>query len=1818
MGMTDLRDRLASLTPEQQRMLAARLAKDKTPRIPPIKPQSRKLAGSVMSFAQQRLWLLHQLEPGMNHYHIPLAFEFIGELDILALKRAWIEVIRRHESLRTRFLALENAPTQIIDPIDVVQPMKVIDLFADDRVEDKYREACRIIDEEAAMPFDLGHGHPCKGLLIKAGKQENYLLFAFHHIVFDGWSLGVFQRELLTLYSCYSQGKPSPLAELPFQYADYAIWQRKWLTEEELDKQLQYWLGTLNQAPSALELPTDRPRSATQTFRGDVAQLCLPEAVVQLLLQLSRREGSTLFMTLLAAFQALLYRYSGQHDFCIGTPIANRRMSEIEGMIGFFVNTLVIRSNLSNNSTFRELMQQTKKQVLGAYEHQDLPFDQLVQALQPDRETSHSPLFQVMFAMNDDSFQHMVQSDGLQVKLFPIVNKTSKYDLSLTMSHVRNHGIIAELEYNTDLFDSQTMERMLEHFHHLLNSIVFNPDLSVSSLEIMGDCERQLLLSEWNRTEAAYPSNMCIHEIVEKQASLFPSAIAVTSGSEHLTYQEVNIRANRMARHLQRLGIGTEVLVGLLADRSVEQIIGLLAILKSGGAYVPIDPAYPDERITYMIEDAQIHVLLAQKRHAERVQHANLTVLPLEGIGAISQDGDESAPDSGSAPGHLAYVVYTSGSTGRPKGVEIEHHSLLNLVSWHQNAYRISSIDRATWLAGPAFDASVWEIWPYLASGASIHIPDEDTRLDPYRLRDWLVDERITVSFLPTPLAEAVLSLNWPDVCSLRCMLTGGDKLRYFPPETLPFRLFNHYGPSEGTVVATTCHVPVKSRSSAELTAPTIGRPIANMRIYLLDRQRHPVPVGIVGEIYIAGHGLARGYLRRPELTAERFGYTPSLPGERLYRTGDLARYLPDGSIEFMGRADDQVKIRGYRIEPGEIETALTLHPAIEQAIVSVKEPGPGDKRLVAYIIQSADAAHERLDISELRLHMQARLPKYMVPAAFVVMEALPMTPNGKVDRNALPASNFTDKEEEYVPPRTATEKKLADIWSQVLGIESISIHDNYFNLGGDSILSTQIAGKVRQLGLEMKPKYLFQYQSIAELAPVLEALKPSEPHEFGQREVTGSLPLTPIQRWLFEEVSVPEHFNQSMILSVNSQISYEVLERALAHVVAHHDALRLRFAIGQSGWEQSYAACTDESPLKRIDLRDQSAPLQADAYAAALTEAQRGFDLSEGMLLRAIYFDYGVEQAGKLALVIHHLAIDGVSWRILLDDLGTACQQLVASEALNLPSKTASYREWAHSLAAYATTDQLRAEQEYWLHQVNTPPPLIPLDCPDGANTVASLAVSVSNLSSEQTRILLQEAPAAFGAQIDAILLAALGRAVSGWSGERRLFIHMEGHGREELFTDLDISRTVGWFTNMYPVMLEVKESADIHADIQVVKERLHRIPQRGIGYGLLRYMTEDDGIANQLRKLPRPMMSFNYLGQFNAEWSKGEKALFTLVADTAGQDLAPDSERAHYVDVAAMVTSGRLHISLSYSENVHRKQTIENLARRFEGELRMLIGLCQHSKCQTSVNERKMNDVSALDASSKWFVRKKVNPQAAIRLFCLPYVGGNASIFRGWDDHLPAFAEVCAVQYPGRGARLRESAYTSMTPLLEAVSHAMMPLLDKPYILFGYSMGALLAYELSILLSRSLNRPPLKLIVAGLNAPFVQSPVSPIHDLPEEEFRNQLRLNGGIPEELIDDEELLELMSPSLRADFSVCETYEYTQGTVPCPIVALGGQDDEFLSEQSLTSWRSLTNADFSSKLLPGGHFFLLSHPEQLLSAIRKEIECINTGTIYASKT
>ncbi|EJW15203.1 nonribosomal peptide synthetase subunit [Paenibacillus alvei DSM 29] len=1815
--MTDLRDRLASLTPEQQRVLADRLAKDKTPRKPPIKPQSRNLAGSVMSFAQQRLWLLYQLEPGMNHYHIPLAFEFIGELDIPALQRAWIEVIRRHESLRTRFAAMENAPVQIIEPIDAVQPMRECDLYADDRAVDKYREARRMIDEEAFRPFDLEHGPPCRGLLIKAGKWENFLLFAFHHIVFDGWSLGVFQRELLTLYSCYSQGKTSPLPEIPFQYADYAIWQRNWLTEEELDKQLQYWLKTLHHAPSALELPTDRPRSAMQTFRGDAAKLCISEAVVQPLLQLSRREGSTLFMTLLAAFQALLYRYSGQHDFCIGTPIANRGMSEIEGMIGFFVNTLVIRSDLSSNPTFRELMQQTKKQVLGAYEHQDLPFDQLVQALQSDRETSHSPLFQVMFAMNDDSFQHMVQSDGLQIKLFPIVDKTSKYDLSMTISHIRDQGLTAELEYNTDLFDSQTIERMLEHFQHLLESIVLNPDLSVSSLEIMGECERQLLLSTWNRTEAAYASDMCIHEIVEKQASLFPNAIAVTSGAEQFTYRDVNIRANRMARHLQRMGIGPEVLVGLLADRSAEQMIGLLAILKSGGAYVPIDPAYPDERIAYMIEDAQIHVLLTQERHAERVRvrHTNMIVLLLDGFGIIPQDDDELAPDSGAAPGNLAYVVYTSGSTGRPKGVEIEHRSLLNLVSWHQSAYRISSSDRATMLAGPAFDASVWELWPYLASGASIHIPDEETRLDPDRLRDWLVNERITVSFLPTPLAEAVVSLNWPDACSLRCMLTGGDRLRYFPPETLPFLLFNHYGPSEGTVVATSCQVPAKSRSSAELTAPTIGRPIANMRIYLLDRQHHPVPIGVVGELYIAGHGLARGYLRRPELTAEQFGYAPSLPGERMYRTGDLARFLPDGSIEFMGRADDQIKIRGYRIEPGEIEAALTLHPAVEQAIVAVKEHQPEEKRLIAYVIPSANTTHG-LDLNELRLHVQTRLPKYMVPAAFVVMEALPMTPNGKVDRNALPSPNFTDKEE-YVPPRTRTEKKLADIWSQVLGIEPISIHDNYFSLGGDSILSTQIAGKVRQVGLEMRPKYLFQYQSIAELAPVLEALKSPDPRDCGQREVAGSLPLTPIQRWLFEEMSVPEHFNQSLILSVNSQISYKVLQRALAHVVAHHDALRLRFTMGRSGWEQAYAAFTDVSPLKRIDLRNQPASLQADAFSAAISEAQTGFDLSEGMLLRAIYFDCGAGQAGKLALIIHHLAIDGVSWRILLDDLCTSCQQLIAGESVSLPAKTASYQDWARSLAALADTDQLRAELEYWLHQVNSPP-LIPLDCPDGANTTASMAVAVSNLSSDETRILLQEAPSAFGAQIDAILLAALGRAVSGWSGERKLFIHMEGHGREELVTDIDISRTVGWFTNMYPFMLEVKESADINADIQAVKERLHRIPHRGIGYGLLRYMTENDGISNQLRKLPRPMMSFNYLGQFNVEWSKREEALFTLVADTAGQDIAPDSERVHYIDVAAMVTSGCLHISLSYSENVHHKQTIENLARRFEGELRTLIGLCQQSKCHTSVNELKMNDASAFDTSSKWFVRKKENPQAAIRLFCLPYAGGNASIFRSWHEYVPAFAEVCAVQYPGRGARLREPAHTSMPSLLEAVSHAMRPLLDKPYILFGYSMGALLAYELSILLSRSLNRPPLKLIVAGLNAPFVQSPVSPIHDLPEEEFRKRLRLNGGMPEELIDDEELLDLLSPSLRADFSVCETYEYTRGTVPCPIVALGGQDDEFLSKQSLASWRILTNADFSCKLLPGGHFFLHAHPEQLLSTIRKEIECVNTETIYASKT
>jgi amino acid adenylation domain-containing protein len=959
-----------------------------------------------LSFAQQRLWFLDQLVPNNAFYNTPAAVRLTGSLNLAALEKTFNEIVRRHEALRTTFVTLEGQPVQAIAPAaplgsfppTFTLSLPLIDLRKLPEAE-REAEARRLTTQEAQRPFDLSKGSLLRVTLLWLDEEEYILLLILHHIVSDGWSMGVLIREIALLYAAISSEKPdarklataslTPLPPLPIQYADFAHWQREWLQGEVLETQLTYWRQQLD-GISILNLPTDRPRPAVQTYRGATQLLQLPKSLSLALEALSQQEGVTLFMTLLAAFQTLLYRYTQQEDIAVGSAIANRNRSEIEGLIGFFVNSLVLRTDLSGNPTFRELLSRVKEVALGAYAHQDLPFEKLVEELHPERHLNQNPLFQVVFALQNAPMEALELPGVILSPLQFVDTGTTRFDLEFHLwERKQNNGVGVDssegisgfVVYSTDLFDAATITRMLGHFQTLLEGIVANPEQQLADLPILSEAERHQLLGEWNTTQTDYPKTQCIHQLFEAQVEQTPDAIALVFEDKHITYRELNNRSNKLAHYLQKQGVGAEVLVGLSVERSPEMIVGMLGILKAGGAYVPLDPTYPPERLSFMLEDAcrveafveknlacdlqntstnTSSVLLTQQQWVERLASHKSQVICLDKDWETLAQESEDNPTSNVTADNLAYVVYTSGTTGKPKGVQIEHRGLLNLVFWHQQAFAVSPLDRATQVAGVAFDACGWEILPYLSAGASIYFPNDEIRRSPEKLQDWLVSKAITISFLPTPIAEKVLLLDWSNNSALRLLLTGGDKLHQYPPASPPFQLVNNYGPTENTVVTTSGTVPVREQADV---VPAIGRPIANIQVYVLDRYLQPVPIGIAGELYIGGDGLARGYLNHPELTTERFIPNPfsNKLEERLYKTGDLVRYQPDGKIEFLGRLDEQVKIRGYRIELGEIESVLSQHPAVLQTVVTTREDVPGEKRLVAYLALNTE--YEQLKV---------------------------------------------------------------------------------------------------------------------------------------------------------------------------------------------------------------------------------------------------------------------------------------------------------------------------------------------------------------------------------------------------------------------------------------------------------------------------------------------------------------------------------------------------------------------------------------------------------------------------------------------------------------------------------------------------------------------------------------------------------------------------------------------------------------------------------------------------------------------------------------
>jgi amino acid adenylation domain-containing protein/non-ribosomal peptide synthase protein (TIGR01720 family) len=1511
---------------------------------PPLtrRPRAHPL---LLSYSQLRLWFLQQMEPGSAAYNLPAGIRLAGPLELWALERSLNEVVRRHESLRTGFELAAGTPVQVISP-EVLLPMPVIDLSGLQAAR-RDEEIARRTTWEAVQAFDLARAPLVRARVLRLADTDHAVLLTLHHTVSDGWSMGLLLTEITGLYEAFVSGNPSPFPELPIQYADYAQWQREWLRGEVLAAQVSYWQERLRGLAALLTLPADRERPVARTSRGAVESFAVPEALASSLLALSRRQGVTLYMTLLAALQALLSRYTGEDDVAVGSPIAGRTRKELEGLIGAFVNTLVMRTDLSGNPTARQLLQRVREVALGAYARQDVPFEKLVEELQPVRSLGHHPLFQVMLALQNAPVE-LRRLSRLAARPLAGDTSTAKFDLLVSLQEAPR-GLHGSCEYSADLFDRGTIRRLVGHFQRLLGAIAADPEARLMELPLLTAGERCGVLVEWNDTATLHPAQGCIHQLIAEQARRTPDSIALLGEDAWLSYDELDRRAGRLASRLRALGVGPEVRVGICAERSLAMVVGLLGILAAGGAYVPLDGGYPDERLSYLIADSEVPAVLVQETLISRLAPlaGEARLVPLAAA-ELHGAGDPESPDSRVLPEHPAYAIYTSGSTGGPKGAVNSHRGVVNRLLWGQSVFRLGPEDRLLQKTPFSFDVSVPELfWPLMV-GARLVMAHPGGHQDPAYLVASIAAEGITtVHFVPSMLRAF---LDEPELIrcqGLRRVFASGEAL---PPDLvrrfherlgdpLGVELHNLYGPTEAAVEV--MHWRCGSAQLRDRAVVPIGRPIAGTRIYLLDRFGEPVPVGVAGELHIGGTALARGYLNRPELTAERFmpnplaaEEAPAGGGSRLYRTGDLARHLPDGNVEFLGRLDHQVKVRGFRIEPGEIEAVVAGHPEVAQCVVVARDGRPGERRLVAYVVGKDG---RRPELGGLRELVTSKLPEHMVPSAFVVLESLPLTPNGKLDHRALPApaGDRPDLTRRHVAPVTAVEELLARHWAEVLGLEQVGITESFFELGGDSILCIQLIARAREAGYRLTLRQIFQHRTIAEVARVAEPIAPSRA---SSEAVTGAVALMPIQKWFFErELPNPHHFNQAVLLSLRERADVAALAGAVREVVKHHDGLRLRFAREGEGWRQWYAGEVEVEAFDHVDLTGE--PAWRQALEADASRAHQALSLTTGPLLRVVHYALG--RAGeRLLVVIHHLAVDGVSWRILLADLQRAYDQLRAGGPVELPAKTTSLQEWARRLAEHAQSSALEAEGAYWTAQARQAFARLPVDHPHGENAESSASDVAVELDRDLTRRLLQDVPAVYRTRIDDALLAALAQAVAEWTGQERVLVELEGHGREELFDGADLSRTVGWFTSLYPVVLEVAGCGGPGEVLQAVKEELRRIPGRGIGFGALRYLRADE-LGRSMRELPRAEIRFNYLGQFDQLLS--ESGMFAAAAESSGASRGPAGRRSCLLEVNGMVAEGCLRLDWTYSEAVHRRETVEALAGSFLRSLEALIEHCQ-----------------------------------------------------------------------------------------------------------------------------------------------------------------------------------------------------------------------------------------------------------------------------------
>ncbi|RST55769.1 non-ribosomal peptide synthetase [Variovorax sp. MHTC-1] len=1506
---SDLSQRRDRLSPAQRALLESRVrgsgARPAAATIPRRAPADRVL----LSHAQRSLWLTWQLDPTSPAYNMPGALHLKGELDVRALQASLDALAERHEILRTIYREAQDGELEqcILPAAPVALQRSDLRGIAPASRAEELRNRLRAFAE---APFRLDAQAPLRTTLLQLEADAHVLALALHHIAGDGWSIRILVDELFALYEAFRACAPMPLAPLPIQFADHALWQRARLDAGERERQLGHWRARLNAAHAPLELPFDRPRGVVADSKEGRHAFRLPAAQSEALRSLARTQGASLYMAMLSLLKLVLYRFSGQNDLQVGTPMANRQQAETHGLIGYLLNTQVLRTQVDATRGFTALLARVRETVLDAQAHQDIPFDLLVEALQPERQAGVHPLFQVKCTQQDD-LPRTRSIAGLEVRIDELSGGHAHFDLSFDFTD-RRDGIQCLFLYAEALFDEATMQRFAQALQSLAQQVTDAPELALSSMELPGP------VSELHGPETAFahPDVLAMWTQAVERA---PKKLAVRHEDLFFSYAELDAQADQLAGELAARGAGPEARIGVLAERGCEFVLGVLAVLKTGGAYVPLDPQLPADRLAFQLADSGAQLLLAARTPAWQVP---VPVLPL----AFRPGRVVPAPRAPAAPHprQAAYVIYTSGSTGQPKGVLVTRGALANYVQAVLARLELPADAKSMAMVSTvAADLGHTSFFGALCSGRSLHLIGAERAFDPDRFAAYMAEHQIDVlKIVPSHLQALLQAARAAQVLPRHVLVLGGeatswqllDRIRSLAPAC---RVVNHYGPTETTVGVLTQDAAGASRKAAMLP---LGRPLAHVQAAVLDAELRAVPQGVAGELYLAGAGVARGYLGRPGLTAERFVADPRRAGERMYRTGDRARQLPDGSLEFLGRADHQVKIRGYRVELGEVRAALLAQMAVREAEVVVHTAEDGRAQLHAYAVAQQG---ETLDPTALRARLAEALPDYMVPGAIVMLEALPLTPNGKLDRRALPAPRI-GAAQHHAAPEGEAEEILAAVWAEVLRVERVGRHDNFFELGGDSILTLQVVARARKRGLRLSPKQLMEQQTIARTIAMQVPAEPV-PAPASQLDEGGEIALTPIQRWFFEQpLRERDHWNQSVLFEVDAPLDEARMRRSLQRLVEQHDALRLQFVERQGRWHQQHRARAEDAwRFERADLCG-----EADAGAAvarAADQAQRTLHLADGPLLKAVWMELGAARPGRLLLVAHHLVVDVVSWRVLVEDL----QALY--EGGELPARTSSFAQWSRRLQAYAGSQACRRELGHWQAAGHADPPW-PARNPEGKNTVDSTRTVQVVLGETQTAQLLKQSGRAYRTRVEELLLGALARCLCRWSGLDSVRIELEGHGREDLFEDMDLSRSVGWFTALYPVRL--RPGADARQTIIAVKEALREVPGHGLGHGVLHHL----GDPGHALAAPQPYLTFNYLGQLD----RSDPGAWRLAREAQGHARAPSGPRRAWFEVVAKVLDERLAIDWHFSENLHDAAEVEALAQRYSAALGELIAHC------------------------------------------------------------------------------------------------------------------------------------------------------------------------------------------------------------------------------------------------------------------------------------